>query len=201
MQTPHVSEIIISLDEVYEHVIFDDYQHIPMATIPGMKDRTVTISSIGKTFSVTGWKTGWAIAAPELTQSLFRVHQFAIYSGVAPMQEAAAAALLTSQDYYDELAALYQGNRDYLIDVLADVGLKPITPGGTYYIMVEIGHLDFSDDVAFCHHLTQNVGVAAIPPSAFYSNPADGAKLARFAFCKTRETLEAAAERLAVLKQ
>jgi len=197
----HQYDVLAVTDEVYEHIIFDGYTHCPMATLPGMAGRSVTISSIGKTFSVTGWKVGWAIGAPELVQAIFRVHQFMTYCGAAPLQEGATTALRIANDYYAELAAMYRQNRDFLLDALREAGLKPITPHGTYFMMVDISDLGFPDDVAFCRHLTTEIGVAAIPPSAFYQNPADGATLARFAFCKTRATLEAAASRLKTLQQ
>jgi N-succinyldiaminopimelate aminotransferase len=197
----HQYDVLAVTDEVYEHIIFDGYTHCPMATLPGMAGRSVTISSIGKTFSVTGWKVGWAIGAPELVQAIFRVHQFMTYCGAAPLQEGATTALRIANDYYAELAAMYRQNRDFLLDALREAGLKPITPHGTYFVMVDISDLGFPDDVAFCRHLTTEIGVAAIPPSAFYQNPADGATLARFAFCKTRATLEAAASRLKTLQQ
>ncbi|MEM7032389.1 MAG: methionine aminotransferase [Chloroflexota bacterium] len=193
-------DVIAMADEVYEHIIFDDEQHICIATLDGMADRTVTISSAGKTFSVTGWKTGWVIAKPEINQAAFRSSQFIIYSGVTPMQHAVGVALETADDYYTDLATMYQENRDFLADILAEVGLNPIVPKGTYFMMTDISHLGFADDRAFCRHLTTEVGVAAIPPSAFYINPADGATLARFAFCKTKETLEEAGQRLLKLK-
>ena len=193
-------DVIAVVDEVYEHIIYDDARHVPLAVLPGMAERTVTISSLGKTFSVTGWKVGWAIASPELTAAVFRGHQFIVFAGVAPMQEAAATALFSSDEYYRELAAMYQSKRDFLLAALRAAGLQPIIPRGTYFMMVDISDLDFSDDVAFCRYLTTQIGVAAIPPSAFYHDPADGSKLARFAFCKSQSTLEAAAERLQKLK-
>ncbi|MCB0173002.1 MAG: aminotransferase class I/II-fold pyridoxal phosphate-dependent enzyme, partial [Anaerolineae bacterium] len=183
-------DVIAVTDEVYEHIVFDDCRHVPLAGLPGMADRTVTISSAGKTFSMTGWKVGWAVAPPDLIQAILRVHQFMTYCGATPLQEAVAIALQTSPDYYAKLAAMYQANRDFLADVLAEVGLKPLMPQGTYFMMADISHLGFPDDVAFCRYLTREVGVTAIPPSAFYSDPADGAKLVRFAFCKTRSVLE-----------
>ena len=193
-------DVIAVVDEVYEHIIYDDARHVPLAVLPGMAERTVTISSLGKTFSVTGWKVGWAIASPELTAAVFRGHQFIVFAGVAPMQEAAATALFSSDEYYRELAAMYQSKRDFLLAALRAAGLQPIIPRGTYFMMVDISDLDFSDDVAFCRYLTTQIGVAAIPPSAFYHDPADGSELARFAFCKSQSTLEAAAERLQKLK-
>ncbi|MCL4303620.1 MAG: aminotransferase class I/II-fold pyridoxal phosphate-dependent enzyme [Anaerolineae bacterium] len=194
-------DVIAVVDEVYEHIIFDGLQHISLGTMPGMAGRTVTISSAGKTFSMTGWKIGWAVAAAELNQAVFRVHQFLTYSVAAPLQEGVVAALQVADDYYAELAAMYQANRDFLAAALAEAGLKPIMPQGTYFIMVDISALNFPDDVTFCRYLTTEIGVAAIPPSAFYFNPADGATLARFAFCKTRPTLEEAARRLQKLKR
>jgi N-succinyldiaminopimelate aminotransferase len=194
-------EVIALVDEVYEHIVFDKRKHISLAAMPGMSHRTVTISSAGKTFSMTGWKVGWTVAAPELTQAVFRIHQFVTYSGAAPLQEAVAIALQSADDYYAELSAMYQANRDFLAGALSEAGLKPIMPQGTYFIMVDISQLDFPDDVTFCRYLTTEIGVAAIPPSAFYLDPADGAKLARFAFCKTRPTLEEAARRLQKLKK
>jgi N-succinyldiaminopimelate aminotransferase len=192
----HEYDAIALVDEVYEHIIFDGRRHLSLASLPGMAERTVTISSLGKSFSVTGWKVGWAIGAPQLTGAVFRAHQFITFSGAAPLQEAAVVALHSHEAYYQELTAMYQAKRDFLNSVLADAGLKPILPHGTYFIMADISGLGFADDVAFCRHLTTEIGVAAIPPSAFYHNPADGATLARFAFCKNEETLQTAAERL-----
>ncbi len=191
-------DVIALTDEVYEHIIFDGLPHIPMATLPGMRDRTLTISSIGKTFSVTGWKVGWVAGPADLVQGMFRVRQFVSFCGAAPLQHAAASALEVSDSYYDDLRTMYQAKRDMLVEGLQRVGLQPLTPGGTYFVMVDIRNLDFPDDVAFCKYLTTEVGVAAIPPSAFYHHPVDGAGLARFAFCKTDAVLEAAVERLRV---
>ena len=193
-------DVIAVTDEVYEHIIFDGLPHVCMATLPGMAERTITISSAGKTFSMTGWKVGWAVAPPELSRALFRAHQFMTFSGAAPLQEAVGAAMQTGDDFYAELTAMYQSNRDFLVDVLDEAGLQPILPQGTYFVICDIEPLGFADDVAFCRYLTTEVGVAAIPPSAFYHNPADGATLARFAFCKTRDVLEEAARRLAKLR-
>lgn len=192
--------VIAVTDEVYEHLVFDDHQHIPLATLPGMAGRTVTISSIGKTFSVTGWKVGWTIATPALSEGIRRVHQQTTFSGAAPLQEAAAAALNAPDSYFKEFVALYSQKRDFLFHALDDVGLKPILPAGTYFIMVQLDNFDFGDDRVFCHFLTQEIGVAAIPPSSFYQNPADGANLARFAFCKSEAALVTAVDRLQSLK-
>lgn len=193
-------DVLAVTDEVYEHIVFDGRKHCLLAALPGMASRTVTISSAGKTFSMTGWKVGWAIASPELSQAIFRVHQFAVYCGATPLQEAAATALQASPRYYAELRAMYQSNRDFLARALQEAGLRPLIPHGTYFMMADISHFDFPDDVAFCRYLTTEIGVAAIPPSVFYHSPADGAGLARFAFCKSKATLEQAAERLLKLK-
>lgn len=190
-------DVLAVVDEVYEHILFDSV-HYSLAAMPGMAGRTITISSLGKTFSATGWKVGWAIARPELCQAIYRIHQFATFCGVTPMQEATALALETADQagYYAALAAMYRTKRDFLAEALDAAGLKPILPSGTYFIMADISHLGFANDVAFCRYLTTEIGVAAIPPSAFYHHPQDGAGLARFAFCKGQATLELAANRL-----
>ncbi|MFW6184779.1 MAG: aminotransferase [Chloroflexota bacterium] len=191
-------DVIAVTDEVYEHITFDGAQHHSLITFPGMRRRTLSISSAGKTFSVTGWKVGWAVGAPDLARAVFRAHQFITYSGAAPLQEATARALEVADErgYYEELGTMYQQRRDYLLDALQSAGLQPIRPRGTYFVMVDISDLGFEDDVAFCRHLTTEVGVAAIPPSAFYTTPGGGQSLARFAFCKTEAALEEAARRL-----
>lgn len=194
-------DVIVVVDEVYEHMVYNGRSHLSLAAFPGMAERTVTISSLGKSFSVTGWKVGWTIANPELTKAIFRAHQFITFCGAAPLQEAAVTALHAPANYYQELTAMYQTKRDFLAHALQASGLKPILPDGTYFILCDISHLGFKDDVAFCRFLTTEIGVAAIPPSAFYQNTADGAGLARFAFCKSQETLEKAAERLQQLPQ
>ena len=194
-------DVIAVTDEVYEHIVFDGRIHKPLATFPGMAERTVTISSLGKTFSVTGWKVGWTIASPELSLAIFRAHQFNTFSGAAPLQEAAVTAVSAPQHLlYNNLAQTFQAKRDLLVDALNAAKLPVIPSYGTYFVMVDIRDLGFANDVEFCKHLTKEVGVAAIPPSAFYHNPADGAGLARFAFCKEDATLQEAANRFQKLK-
>ncbi len=193
-------DVLVLTDEVYEHIVFDGQQHLSLATFPGMAQRTVMVSSLGKTFSVTGWKVGWAVAPPELSRAIFRAHQFMTFCGAAPLQEAAVTAVSQPKDFYTKLTQFYTHKRDLLIDALKSAGLSPIVPGGTYFVMVDISHLGFADDIAFCRFLTTEVGVAAIPPSAFYHTPADGAGLARFAFCKEEKTLAEAAKRLQRLR-
>ena len=189
-------DVVAVSDEVYEYIVFDGVRHRPLASFPGMRERTVTISSLGKTFSVTGWKVGWALGSPELIEAVFRGHQFIVFAGVAPMQAAAEVALTVSDDYYDGLAEAYRARRDLLLRALRGAGLKAITPQGAYFILVDIKGLPFADDVAFCRYLTTEIGVACIPVSAFCHNAADGATLVRFAFCKSLATLESAAARL-----
>lgn len=192
-------DVLALCDEVYEHIIFDGLEHNCLATYPGMRERTITVSSLGKSFSVTGWKVGWAVAEPEILTGLFRTHQFMTFCGAAPFQEAAALALETADQlgYYQQLAADYQARRDTLTEILGHCGLPPFRPAGAYFVLADISQLGFADDIAFCRYLTSEVGVAAIPPSAFYHNPADGSGLARFAFCKSAATLKEAGERLA----
>lgn len=189
-------DVLALTDEVYEHMVYDGRIHHTLASFPGMRDRTITVSSLGKTFSVTGWKVGWTLARPELTQAIFRAFQFATFCGAAPLQEGAATAVAAADSYYSSLSQFYQQKRDLLTAGLQEAGLAPIKPQGTYFVLADISALPFENDVAFCRFLTQEVGVAAIPPSAFYHNPADGAGLARFAFCKTDEMLVEAVERL-----
>jgi aspartate/methionine/tyrosine aminotransferase len=185
-------------DEVYEHLVFDRHRHIYMAALPGMRDRTITLSSASKTFSVTGWKAGWALAAPDLTDALRRVHQFVTFCSAAPLQEAVATGLeqAETKGYYDTLAVEYTARLDLLFGYLEQAGLKPIRPQGTFFIMSDISGLGFKDDIAFARYMASEVGVACIPPSAFYSTSDDGKKLARWCFAKRDETLHAAGERL-----
>ncbi|MGB1250924.1 MAG: methionine aminotransferase [Candidatus Promineifilaceae bacterium] len=192
----HKYDVIAVSDEVYEHIIFDGVEHISIATLDGMAERTVMIASVGKTFSVTGWKVGWVVSSPELCTAIFRTHQWVTFAGAAPLEEATAASLEWADEvgYYDELGTLYQKKRDILIEGLSAAGFPVITPKGTYFTMVDISGLGFANDIEFCRYLTKEVGVTAIPPSAFYVNPADGANIARFAFCKTDEALLAASD-------
>lgn len=189
-------DLIAVTDEVYEHIVFEGHEHVRLATLPGMWDRTITVSSAGKTFSLTGWKIGWAIAPSHLTPAVRRTHQFMTFSIAPPLQEAVAVGLSFDDEYYETVACEYEERRDYLVDVLNEAGLSAYTPQGTYFVLADIRPAGFDNDVAFCRHLVEAVGVAAIPPSAFYVNKSEGNFLARFAFCKRWETLEAAADRL-----
>lgn len=191
-------DVVALVDEVYEHIVFPPARHLRLATLPGMADRTVTVSSAGKSFSFTGWKVGWAIAAPELRKAVQQAHQFVTFATAPALQLATALALRLPDSYFAGLAQDYLGRRDLLLGALKAAGLSPIAPEGTYFIMADTSRLGFEDDFSFCRWLTTEVGVAAIPPSAFYCQPhkEHARKLARFAFCKSDPVLAAAAERL-----
>jgi len=192
-------DLVCITDEVYEHLVYEG-EHVPMATLPGMRERTITISSFGKTFSLTGWKIGWAAAPPELTAAVRAAHQFITFATATPLQHGAAAALSAGPDYYRALAADYRAKRDYLVEELARIGFSVRTPAGTYFVCADFTAFGFEKDVDFCRFLLEEIGVAAIPPSFFYDDRERARRYARFAFCKKRQTLEAAVERLAKLR-
>jgi aspartate/methionine/tyrosine aminotransferase len=187
-------------DEIYEHMLYDGAKHISMAAIGGMRNRTVTINALSKTYSVTGWRVGWAIAAPEVTSAIRKVHDFLTVGAAAPLQEAGVTALKFPQSYYDHLAHEYAARRDRLLGILTSAGFRCFKPRGAYYLMTDISAFGFPDDVAFAKYLVSEIGVAAVPGSSFYQNPADGRTHLRFTFCKTEKTFQAAADRLAKLK-
>ncbi|MBI2835090.1 MAG: aminotransferase class I/II-fold pyridoxal phosphate-dependent enzyme [Acidobacteria bacterium] len=192
-------DVLAITDEIYEHIIYDGHAHVPIATIDGMADRTITINSLSKTFSVTGWRVGWAIAPPELTASIRKVHDFLTVGAAAPLQEAGAVALALPDHYYDELAREYCRRRDLLLDILERHHFTCYKPYGAYYIMTDIGAFGFPDDVAFARYLVTDVGVAAVPGSSFYHDPGLGRTKLRFCFCKRDETMMEADRRLAKL--
>jgi aspartate/methionine/tyrosine aminotransferase len=187
-------------DEIYEHMLYDGAEHISMATLEGMRDRTITINALSKTYSVTGWRVGWAIASPEVTSAIRKVHDFLTVGAAAPLQEAGALALRLPASYYEKLAREYLARRDRMLGILTSAGFRCFKPHGAYYIMTDISAFGFPDDVAFAKYLVQEIGVATVPGSSFYQNPADGRTHLRFTFCKTEKTFEAAAERLAKLR-
>jgi aspartate/methionine/tyrosine aminotransferase len=193
-------DAIAITDEIYEHILYQG-MHIPIATLPGMRDRTVTISGASKTFSVTGWRVGWIVAPPELTAGIRKVHDFVTVGAPAPLQEAVAAGLALGRSYYDSLSKEYRARRDLLVPALERAGFAPRTPEGAYYVLCDITPFGFDDDVAFAHWLVGTVGVAGVPGSSFYSRPELGRHLIRFTFCKTDDVLSAAAERLARTKE
>ena len=191
-------------DEIYEHIIYPredaEIQHISMAQLDGMRDRTVIVNSMSKTYSVTGWRVGYCIAAPEITSGIRKVHDFLTVGAAAPLQTAGAYALALPPEYYERLQAEYRARRDLLLPVLEKAGFKTFRPDGAYYIMTDISAFGFADDVEFTRHLIREVGVACVPGSSFYSTPARGAQQVRFCYCKKDETLALAAERFEKLR-
>jgi len=187
-------------DEIYEHILYDGAKHLSIATLDGMRERTITINGMSKTYSVTGWRVGWAVASPVLTNAIRKVHDFLTVGAPAPLQEAGAAALSLPAEYYAQLAERYRVRRDHLIPALAAAGFKCFRPQGAYYVMTDISAFGFDDDVSFAKHLLQEIGIACVPGSSFYRHPRDGARQVRFAFCKKPETLDEATRRLAKLK-
>jgi len=192
-------DLLVISDEVYEHLTFDGAKHIPIASLPGMADRTITISSGGKTFSFTGWKVGWACARPELIAAIRSVKQFLTFVNAAPFQPAIAVGLRLGDDYFGNFAATLQTKRDRLNAGLEQAGFTVFSPQGTYFTTVDIRPLGHDDGRAFCLALPELVGVVAIPSQVFYTNKHEGQHLVRFAFCKQDTMLDAAVERLAAL--
>src|SRR5262245_30915770 len=186
-------------DEIYEHIIYDGHRHVPIASIPGMAERTVTLNSLSKTYSVTGWRVGWTISPPSLTGAIRKVHDFLTVGAPAPLQQAGAVALSLPDQYYADLAAKYTRLRDILLDILEQHQFTCYRPSGAYYIMTDIGGFGFRDDVEFARYLVKDVGVAAVPGSSFYKNTEKGRTKLRFCFCKRDETIAEAAKRLAKL--
>jgi aspartate/methionine/tyrosine aminotransferase len=204
------NDVLVLSDEVYEWMVYDGVQHVRMATLPGMWERTITLGSAGKTFSVTGWKIGWAIAAPPIAHGILMAHQWIPFCVATPLQEAVAIAFeqAETRGYFDWLPQMYQAKRDKLVASLQQSGLIPTVPEGSYFIVADTSELklaagqlaatDTLRDVAVCRWFTRDVGVTAIPPSAFYSDAHKhlAGKLARFCFCKTDEVLEEASRRM-----
>jgi aspartate/methionine/tyrosine aminotransferase len=195
-------------DEIYEHILYDGAEHISMARIEGMRDRTIVINGMSKTYSVTGWRVGWAIAPPEATAAIRKVHDFLTVGAAAPLQQAGAIALKSPQSYYDKLATDYTVRRERLLKILTAAGFTVYKPFGAYYIMTDISGFDFpadqfpagSRDVSFAKFLVQKIGVAVVPGSSFYNDARDGDSQVRFTFCKKESTLAAAEERLSKLR-
>lgn len=191
----HRHDVLCLADEVYDRLVFRG-EHVSIATLPGMRDRTITINSTGKTFSLTGWKVGWATAPRELTRALSAAHQFVTFAVSTPFQHAMAEAMRAPEAYFATFVEEYAHRRDLLLDGLRTCGFGVSEPEGTYFAMADIRPLGFDDDVAFCRHLVETVRVAAVPPTAFYQNKKAGRHLVRFAFCKNDATLDAAVERM-----
>ena len=195
-------DVVAITDEVYDRILFDGAIHLSLATLPAMWERTLTINSTGKRFSLTGWKVGYAVGPAPLSAALRAVHQFVTFATATPFQEAMATALeeAPGRGYDKQLAAEYTARRDRLRSALEENGLPTLPIGGSYFLMAEIGGFGFQDDVAFCRWLTTEIGVAAVPPSAFYLEPERAPLLARFCFAKREETLREAATRLAKVR-
>ena len=191
-------------DEIYEHIVYPredrEVEHISMAQLEGMKERTVVVNSMSKTYSVTGWRVGYVLAPADITGAVRKVHDFLTVGAAAPLQRAGAYALRMPPEYYEGLRREYERRRDLILPVLEDVGFKVFRPDGAYYVMTDISAFGFADDVEFTRHLIRKVGVACVPGSSFYSRPELGARQVRFCFCKKDETLYAAADRLRKLQ-
>lgn len=201
-------DAICFTDEIYEHIIYqgtrdegrETREHLCMATLEGMKERTIVVNSLSKTYSVTGWRVGYVIAPPDITNAVRKIHDFLTVGAANCLQHAGAFALTLPQSYYDELQKEYQQKRDFIVPVLQNAGFKCGFPEGAYYVMTDISDFGFENDVEFTKHLIREVGVAVVPGSSFYNDKKLGSQKVRFCFCKKDETLEAAAERLQKLK-
>ena len=190
-------------DEIYEHILYPregaDIRHISMAQIDGMRNRTVVVNSMSKTYSVTGWRVGYCIAPAEITGAIRKVHDFLTVGAAAPLQSAGAYALSLPAEYYEKLQTEYRARRDVLLPVLEQSGFSTFVPDGAYYIMTDISAFGFPNDVEFTRHLIREIGVACVPGSSFYRESTSGQQQVRFCFCKSDETLNRAAERLSKL--
>jgi aminotransferase len=191
--------VLAITDEIYEHILYEDAKHISIASLDGMRERTVTINGLSKSYSVTGWRVGWAVASPSITNAIRKVHDFLTVGAPAPLQEAGAVALDLPATYYQRLAENYRTRRDHLMPALVEAGFRCFRPRGAYYVMTDISAFGFADDVAFTQYLVKEIGVAAVPGSSFYDDARDGAQQVRFAFCKRDQTLDEAARRLGKL--
>ncbi|MBI2237261.1 MAG: aminotransferase class I/II-fold pyridoxal phosphate-dependent enzyme [Actinobacteria bacterium] len=188
-------------DEIYEHITYDGASHVPIATLPGMEDRTVTVNALSKTYAVTGWRVGWAIAPAELAGGIRAVHDFLTVGAPTPLQHAGVVALGLPDAYYEAMAHEYVERRALMLEILGEGGFEVTPPQGAYYVMAGISHLGFADDVEAALHMVERVGVAVVPGSSFFSRPELGRQVVRFSFCKRLETLRDAGERLRRLRQ
>src|SRR5580693_1532886 len=186
-------------DEIYEHILYDGAAHIPIISLPGMRERSILVNSMSKTYSVTGWRVGWVLAPPDLTDSIRKVHDFITVGAASPLQQAGVMALGMPEQYYAGLAYEYAGKRDHILASLEGAGLKCSIPRGAYYVMADISQTGFQNDLSFVRHLIENVGIAAVPGSSFFLHSADGSRFVRFCFCKKYETLEVARKKLSRL--
>ena len=192
--------VLAITDEIYDHILYDGAQHISIASLEGMRERTITINGLSKSYSVTGWRVGWAVAPPNITNAIRKVHDFLTVGAPAPLQEAGAAALSLPPSYYQQLAERYRKGRDQLLPALEKAGFRCYRPRGAYYVMTDISAFNFSNDVEFATYLVKDIGIACVPGSSFYKHPKDGSQQVRFAFCKKPETLNEAERRLEKLR-
>ena len=193
-------DVLAITDEIYEHIIYDGTVHVSPIVLDGMRERTIVVNGMSKTFSVTGWRVGYIIAPPDITGAIRKMHDFVTVGAPAPLQEAGAVALRLPDSYYIDLATHYQQRRDRLMKMLSEAGLNPMLPKGAYYIKCDIGSWGYPNDVEFARFMVQEVGVATVPGSSFFSSPAAGKDIIRFTFCKREETLRAAEDRLKKLR-
>ncbi len=193
-------DVVAVTDEIYEHILYDGEIHIPMATLPGMRDRTITINSMSKTYSVTGWRVGWTIAPEWITGAIRKVHDFLTVGAPAPLQEAGALALALPESYYVDLNAKYAQRRTRMVGILDTCGFTVYQPRGAYYTMVDTRPLGYRHDVEFARFLVKDIGVAVVPGSSFYQDPEKGRTQVRFAFSKKKETFDEAERRLSALR-
>jgi aminotransferase len=194
------SNAYVLTDEIYQYILYDGARHISMASLPEMRERTITINGMSKTYSVTGWRVGYAIAPPAVTDAIRKMHDFLTVGAAAPLQEAGAAAMRLPEEYYAKLSADYLRRRDRMLAALEVAGFRCFKPRGAYYIMTDISGFGFPNDVEFVQHLIKEIGVAAVPGSSFYSEPSAGSRQVRFAFCKSDATLDEAGRRLRKLR-
>jgi len=187
-------------DEIYEHILYDGAQHTPILSIDGMRQRSILVNSMSKTYSVTGWRVGWVLAPPDLTNSIRKVHDFLTVGAAAPLQQAGVCAMQLPPEYYTRLAREYMARRDHIVGALEAAGFRCFVPRGAYYVMTDISAFGFKDDVSFARHLIENIGVAAVPGSSFYAHSCGGSRQIRFCFCKKYETLELASQQLSKLR-
>ena len=189
-------DALVLTDEIYEHILYNGAEHIPMASLPGMRDRTLIVNSMSKTYSVTGWRIGWVMAPADIADAVRKVHDFLTVGAAAPLQQAGAEALNLPASYYAGLAETYAAKRDLILDQLESAGFVCYKPAGAYYVLCDITDFGFPDDIAFTKHLIEQVGVACVPGSSFFSDPTRGQQIVRFCFCKKEETLVEAGTRL-----
>jgi aminotransferase len=192
-------DVLAIADEIYDRIVFRGQSHVPIASLPGMADRTITTNGLSKTYSVTGWRIGWAISPPSLTGGIRKVHDYLTVAAPTPFHDAAVAAFSLPDGFYLQLAVEYQAKRDLMLDILQRHGFKASPPAGAYYVMADVGGFGFASDSEFAQYLVKEIGVATVPGSSFYIDPASAPQMLRFCFSKRDETLHEADRRLARL--